>query len=160
MSDLRELFGVLGFTDAKSLLQSGNLVFRGDRRTGATLERLLESETEKRLNVSVDYFVRTAKEWESIITRNPFPEEAKRDPSHLVVLFLKHAPESRNVRALQAAIHGPETVRCDGRQLYIVYSAGIGRSKLTNALLEQKLGSRGTGRNWNTVLKLAALTHE
>jgi uncharacterized protein (DUF1697 family) len=44
-----------------------------------------------------------------------------------------------------------------GRQAYIVYPNGIGRSRLTNSVIEKKLGSSGTARNWNTVLKLAAL---
>jgi uncharacterized protein (DUF1697 family) len=39
-----------------------------------------------------------------------------------------------------------------------VYPAGIGTSKLTNKLIEDKLGTRATGRNWNTVLKLRDLT--
>jgi uncharacterized protein (DUF1697 family) len=160
MSDLRDLFEALRFRDVKSLLQSGNLIFQSDRRTGAALEGLLEVETKKRLDVSVDYFVRTAEEWESIVARNPFPEEAKLDPSHLVVLFLKEAPEAKNVKALQAAIRGPEIVRALGKQLYIVYPAGIGDSKLTNAVIERTLGLRGTGRNWNTVLKVAALTQQ
>ena len=40
---------------------------------------------------------------------------------------------------------------------YIVYPNGIGRSRLTNTLIERTLGTRGTGRNWNTVLKLGGL---
>jgi uncharacterized protein (DUF1697 family) len=67
------------------------------------------------------------------------------------------APKATDVEALQAAVQGPEIVRSHGRQLYLVYPEGIGRSKLTNTLIERKLGTRGTGRNWNTVLKLAAL---
>ncbi len=157
MSDLRDLFGALGFTGVTSVLQSGNLVFQSDRRSGAALERLLETETAERLAVTVDYFVRTANEWEKIVARNPFPDEAKSDPSHLVVMFLKAAPPAKNVDALRAAIRGPEIISSDGKQLYVVYPTGIGRSKLTTALIEQKLGSRGTGRNWSTVLKLAAL---
>jgi uncharacterized protein (DUF1697 family) len=160
MSDLRDLLGALGFTNAKSLLQSGNLVFQSTRRTGAALERLLEVETKKRLAASVDYFIRTGAEWETIVGRNPFPNEAERDPSHLVVQLLKSAPETNKVKALQAAIRGPEIVRAEGRHLYIVYPAGIGESKLTNALIEKTVGLRGTARNWNTVLKLAALTQE
>jgi uncharacterized protein (DUF1697 family) len=50
-----------------------------------------------------------------------------------------------------------EIVRAKGRQAYIYYVDGVGRSKLTNSLIEQKLGTRATGRNWNTVLKLGAL---
>jgi len=43
-----------------------------------------------------------------------------------------------------------------GRQAYIIYTDGIGRSRLTPAIIDAKLGQRGTARNWNTVLKLAA----
>ncbi len=157
MSMLRELFGELGFTGVKSLLQSGNLVFRSDQLAGAALERLLERETAKRLKVSADYVARSADEWNKIIARNPFPKEAKRDPSHLLVMFLKSATPTKNEDVLRAAIKGPEIIRCDGKQLYAVYPAGIGRSKLTGSLIEQKLGTRGTARNWNTVLKLASL---
>lgn len=160
MSDLRDLLESLGFAGARSLLQSGNLVFPSDRLTGAALERRLEVETAKRFNLSVDFLCRTGKEWETIVAHNPFPEAAEHDPSHLVVVFLKSAPPATDVKALQAAIVGPEVVRCDGKQLYAVYPAGIGESKLTNALIEKKLGTRGTARNWNTILKLAALVRD
>jgi uncharacterized protein (DUF1697 family) len=157
MSDLRELLGELGFSDVTSLLQSGNLVFKSDRQTGPALERLLEAETASRLKVSADYIVRSAAEWAKIVARNPFAKEAKADPGHLLVMCLKTAPSAKNVEALQDSIQGPEIIRCDGKQLYIVYPAGIGRSKLTGTLIERKLGSRGTARNWNTALKLLAL---
>jgi uncharacterized protein (DUF1697 family) len=158
MADLRDLLTQLGFGDARSLLQSGNLVFRGDTRSGAALERKLETEAAKRLGLETDFFVRSAAEWQKIVARNPFPEEAERDPGHLLVTVLKGAPTAREVKALQDAIPGREIVRADGRVAYVVYPDGIGRSRLTTALLERKLGTRSTGRNWNTVLKLAALT--
>ncbi|MDP9235958.1 MAG: DUF1697 domain-containing protein [Chloroflexota bacterium] len=159
MSDLRGLLAELGFDDVRSLLQSGNLVFRGKARTASVLERLLEDEVEKHLDLGTTFLVRTAKEWEAIIARNPFREEAESDPGHLVVICLKDAPHLNAIKALQAAIKGPEIIRADGRHLYVVYPAGIGRSLLTNKLIEDKLGTRGTGRNWNTVLKLAVLAH-
>jgi uncharacterized protein (DUF1697 family) len=158
MSDLCDLVAKLGFTDAKSLLASGNLMFRDDSRTPADLERLLEAETAKRLDLRADVFVRTAREWKAVVSRNPFRKEAERDPAHLLVMFLRRAPNAKEVKTLQDAIKGPEIVRADGRHAYIVYPAGIGRSRLTSTLIEAKLGTRGTARNWNTVLKLAALT--
>jgi uncharacterized protein (DUF1697 family) len=160
MSDLRDLLTQLGFESARSLLQSGNLVFRSDARTGGELERLLEIEAKTRLGIHADFLIRSAKEWREIVVRNPFRKEAERDPSHLVVMFLKAAANAKDVRAVQAAITGPEIVRADGKHLYIVYPDGIGRSRLTNALLEKKLGIRGTARNWNTVLKIAAMAEE
>jgi len=158
MSDLRSLFIRLGFREAQSLLQSGNIVFESAGKTVAELKSHFEAETEKRLKVRADYLVRTAAEWKEIVARNPFPGEARDDPSHLLVTFLKQAPTRKSVEALQAAIRGRERVRVQDRQAYITYPNGIGRSRLTITLIESKLGGRGTGRNWNTVQKLLALT--
>ena len=101
--------------------------------------------------------VRSAAEWDDAVAQNPLRGEAKRDPAHLVAMVLKEAPSGTAVKALQAAIVGREVVRAGGKQLYITYPDGQGRSKLTNAVIEKHLGTRGTARNWNTVLRLAAL---
>jgi uncharacterized protein (DUF1697 family) len=157
MADLRAMLADLKFEDPRSLLNSGNLLFRSDKLTGADLEGLLEAETETRFGLKTDFFVRTPEEWKAAIAGNLFPDEALSDPGHLVTMFLKKAPEAKDVEALQAAILGRETVRAAGRQAYLYYPDGIGDSKLTINVIEKKLGSRGTGRNWNTVLKLGAL---
>ena len=143
MSDLRDMLAGLGLDSARSMLQSGNLVFRSDRRKGAELERLLEMEAEKRLGLHADFVIRSAKEWREVVARNPFRKEAQRDPGHLVVMFLKAAPNANDVKEVQAAILGPEIIRADGRHLYIAYPAGIGKSRLTNALIEKSSASAG-----------------
>jgi uncharacterized protein (DUF1697 family) len=154
MTDLRNFLTQLGFEEVRSLLQSGNLVFDSKTRTGAELERFLEAEALKRFAMEIDFFVRTPEEWKTIIRQNPFRKEAELDPAHLVVLLFKTAPPDEDVAALQSEITGAEIVRAKGRQIYALYPDGIGRSRLTNAVIERKLG-RCTGRNWNTVLKLA-----
>jgi len=156
MSALRDLAAGLGLQDARTLLQSGNLVFRSTVSAAAKIERLLEDGAASRLGVSTDFFVRSAAEWAQVIAANPFPAEAKRDPGRLVVVVLKSAPERAAVAALRKAIAGREQVRAKGREAFITYPDGQGRSKLTTALIERHLGTRGTARNWNTVLKLAA----
>lgn len=157
MAEVTALFAAVGLAGARSLLQSGNVVFDAGAHTAAALERLLETETEKRLHVRTDYFVRSAEEWKAIVAGNPFARAAKDDPSHLLVLFLKNAPSGREVKALEARIEGPERIGAAGRQLYVVYPDGIGRSKLTATAIEDAFGTRGTGRNWTTVRKLGAL---
>jgi uncharacterized protein (DUF1697 family) len=155
-----ELVGVLtelGFEGGRSLLQTGNLVFRAEERSCPELEQLLEEETARRLALRTDYMVRDAAEWQALVEANPFPSEAKDDPGHLVVMFLKDVPSASAVESLQATSPGRERIQAEGKQLYIVYPDGIGRSKLTNTFIERRLGTRGTGRNWNTVLKIAAL---
>jgi uncharacterized protein (DUF1697 family) len=160
MATLRAWLTELGFEAPRTLLQTGNLVFRGGARRGAELERHLEAEADARLGLRVKFFVRTAVEWRTIVARNPFPAEAEQDPAHLILLCLKQAPDRAAVHAAEAAITGRERLRTDGRQAYIVYPDGIGKSRLTSALLERKLGSSGTARNWNTVLKLDALAND
>jgi uncharacterized protein (DUF1697 family) len=156
MSALRDLAAELALHEARTLLQSGNLVFRSTLAPAGKVERLLENGAAARLGVSTEFFVRTAAEWAQLIAANPFPAEAKRDPGRLVVMALKSAPDRAAVAALQKAIAGREQVRAKGREAFITYPDGQGRSKLTIARIERHLGTRGTARNWNTVLKLAA----
>jgi uncharacterized protein (DUF1697 family) len=156
MAVLRDYASALGLEDPRTLLQSGNLVFRSTGKKPAELERLLEREAQKRLGVTTEFLVRSERELAAIIANNPFPAAAGRDPARLLVMFLKDQPPGDVVDALRKAIVGRETIAADARQLYIVYPAGIGRSKLTTSLIEKRLATRGTGRNWNTLVKLAA----
>ena len=160
MAELRDLLTELGFVGVRSLLQSGNLVFHSNAQKGIELEWLLEKEAARRLDLHTDFFVRNADEWKAIVVNNPFRDEAERDAAHLVVMFLKHAPSVKEVEALRAAITGPEIVIPGGGQVYILYPAGIGGSRLTNTLVEKKFRTRGTARNWNTILKLASLAED
>ena len=160
MTELRDLMSKLGMEDVRTLLQSGNVIFRSDIRSPAKVEKVLEDGVEKRFGLKTEFFVRTVEEMNELVSANPFPREAKQDPGHLVVGFLKGAPDSAAVTALQKAIVGREVVRAVGRHSYTVFPDGIGRSKLTSAMVEKKLGTRGTGRNWNTVLKLQAIANQ
>lgn len=146
----------LGLTDVTSLLQTGNVVFGCDRPANAALEAALEAAVSERLGVQTAFFVRSAREWAGIVANNPYPQAAADDPSHLVVMALKKAPAAAAVAALRSGIAGRETVTAAGKQLYVVYPDGIGTSKLTNAVIERKIGVAGTARNWNTTLKIAA----
>ena len=72
MAELRDLVTELGFVGVRSLLQTGNLVFRSNALTGSGLEHLLEEEAAKRLDLHTDFFVRTAEEWKTIVENNHF----------------------------------------------------------------------------------------
>ena len=143
MADLKEMCVDLGLDNPRTLLQSGNLVLESSQ-TPAKLEALLERETKKQLGVTTEYMVRTASQWKAIVKANPFPKEAKSDPAHLTLVVCKKAVGKPKVTGANR-----EQFRVKGREIYVVYPDGIGRSKL-------KIDVRGTARNWNTVLKLAA----
>jgi len=145
MSELRELCTGLGYEDVRTLLNSGNVMFRAKKATPKELEEALGG---------VRVILRTEAELRKVIANNPF--ETIREPGHLLVVFLdkKASPDT-----LRARYKGPEIIRGgDARELYIDYVNGVGRSKLTHYLIERTLGVTATARNWNTVTRLAALS--
>jgi uncharacterized protein (DUF1697 family) len=157
MADLRQLCTDIGLANPQTLLNSGNLLFESGKGSPLQLEHLLEAEAKKRLGLATEFFVRTPREWAAVIAGNPFTKEARSDPGHLLVVFLKDRVGPKEVASLQKSVIGPEVVRGTGKQVYITYPDGAGQSRLTSALIDAKLGTRGTGRNWNTVLKVGTL---
>jgi uncharacterized protein (DUF1697 family) len=157
MEQLRSCYEALGLAGVKTHLQSGNVVFQGGKGEAARLAARLEGAIEKSFAFRPSVVVRTSAELRKVITRNPFPDRAESDPSHLLVMFLAENPGKPAEARLAETNAGPEEFRLSGRELYIYYPNGIGRSKLTNALIEKRLGTVGTARNWNTVTKLLEL---
>jgi uncharacterized protein (DUF1697 family) len=156
MAELRAMTTKLGFTDAETLLQSGNLVFTARSQAMARLEQLLEAATLSTIGVDCSYLLRTADDWASIIAANPFRKAAKSDPSRLAVTFCRDQPDATAVKALRQEIRGGEELDVVGRQLYVWYPDGMGTSRLAMALGRNRLGTICTARNWNTVLKIDA----
>ena len=156
MAQLKELAEGLGFSEPRTLLQSGNLVFQAKARASAAFEKLLEDALAKKLSLKTPVLVRSGSEWQAAIAANPFPKDAEKDPGHLVIMPLKVTVEKAALAELTKAIVGRERVKLVGQVLYLVYPDGIGESKLTSALIEKKIGVAGTGRNWNTAQKIAA----
>jgi uncharacterized protein (DUF1697 family) len=154
MSDLRNMCEELALTEVKTMLQSGNVVFDAACENASQLETILEKEATKRFGIEIDFMVRSAADLGCAIRANPFVAEAKTDPGHMVLLFLKQSAGQGSEEALRDAIKGREVVKVRGMEAYAHYLDGIGTSKLTNTVLEKKLGTRVTGRNWNTVTKL------
>ena len=157
MADVRAAFAALGFANATTILQSGNVLFDAPRAGDAgALERRLTSGAAQHLGLEIGVFVRSAAGLARVVAANPFATEARENPSRVVVMFLDRAADAAKVASLQAGITGPERVAAAGRELYVTYPAGIGTSRLTGAVIERKLGVRGTARNWATVLRLLA----
>lgn len=153
MTALKALFDDLGLGPATTLQAAGSVVFHGEGEAG-DLETRLEAEAAARLGLASAVFVRGAEEWSQIIAANPFDEVARDAPSRLMVTPLKAAADPAGPAALEAAGRDGERVAAVGRCAYLYYPGGAGTSKLTPRLIEQKLGSPGTARNWNTTLKL------
>lgn len=157
MADLRAMLEGLGYSEVRTLLQSGNAVFEAPESGCDPFENQIETVIRARFGFEVEVMVRTPSDWTNVLSANPFPSAAEEEPGRLLVVFLKSKPEPGAFESLAAAHPGPEKMVLAGRELYVHYVDGIGVSKLNPNQIERKLGVRGTGRNWNTVLKIAAL---
>jgi uncharacterized protein (DUF1697 family) len=157
MADLRATLESLGYDDVSTILQSGNAVFTTPRSDPDTLGRAIERVIETRLGMDVKVLVRTGPELARIVSANPLPEAAA-EPAKLHVAFLSAAPDAGWFESIDTSRYERDAFRLGERELYVWYRDGAGRSKLTNDMLERRLGVTATSRNWNTVTKLAELT--
>lgn len=161
MAELRALGEELGWSDVRTYIQSGNLVFAADR-SGKDVERRLEDELEagltKRFAWSVPVIVRSASRWNGYVRGNPFPAVAAAKPNQVMLGLSKSPPLSDATIALRERARDGEQIALVGDALWIHFPAGIARSKLAQALLDRVVGSPVTMRNWNTVQELGEMS--
>jgi len=157
MADLKAMIEGLGFTNVKTLLQSGNVVFEGGDRTDSDLEVLLEAEAEKRLGLVSKFVVRGPRAWRAMIDANPLPDEAAREPSRFIVNVAREAVTPEMMAMIRATATPGEKVEAGDRCVYAFFGDGIADSKAALVFGKKGLGLTSTGRNWNTVRKIAEL---
>jgi len=155
MTDLKRVTAAAGFDAPQTLLASGNVLF-GTTQSPAETARTLESAILAELGVSTDVMVRDHAELAAVIAANPFPDAARTQPNRLLAMFLSGDPQGA-LESLRDVCSAGEELRLGPGCLYIRFPAGVGASKLSNAVIERRLKVRGTGRNWNTVGKLRDL---
>lgn len=153
MADLRALAADIGFTEVKTLLQSGNMVFSA-AGTPAELEHKLEDAIHAHVDREVLVMIRTPAEWMAMIDANPSADFAAERPNHFQVFFMKAPLAQAAFDAFKADHEGPEDLRLAGREIYASFPDGIADSKLMAKPLDKRIGVPTTARNWNTVLKL------
>ena len=158
MAELKALHEALDFKNVSTYIQSGNVAFTSDHTDPSQIPGLIEDAFAQNFGYRVNVLVRTSTELQAIIDNNPFAHYALKEPKWLVVLFLPICPEPTALEDFQKLYPGPEELYLAGQELYIFYPDSIGHSKLPQALLEKKLKTTGTARNWNTVLQLQKLT--
>lgn len=157
MPELKALFEKAGHEDVVTYIQSGNVVFRSRTADAATLAADLERRIETAFGPAVAVVLRSPDELAEIAVGNPFLT-AGSDTSKLYVVFLRSQPAPGALERLDAGRSPGDEFRLTGRDLYLRLPTGAGRTKLTLDYFERILGVKGTARNWNTLLRLCALT--
>ena len=154
MDALRAVYESIGLKDARTLLQSGNVVFRSTLKDRERLAKRITQELERQLELHAEVIVRTLAELADIVERGPVLSPSA-DPSKLIVMFLSGVPDAAAQAALGKWHKGPEMLEMRGPEIYLYYPEGVGRSKLSGAVIENKLNTSGTARNWNTLQEAA-----
>jgi uncharacterized protein (DUF1697 family) len=157
MDALKGLHTSLGLRDVQTYIQSGNVVFTSDSEDVAQIQKSIEDGFAQSFDFSVKVMVRTASQLNAIIENNPFHNQPLKETNRILTMFLESYPVSTALEDIQNSYNGPEEIHIIGQEAFIYYSEGMGRSKLTTSLLEKKMKTAGTARNWNTVLKLKSM---
>lgn len=157
MGDLRAACADLGWTAVQTYIQSGNVVFRA-QATAPQVEAELEREIQRRFDLAVPVIARTSAEWRRYAEGNPFSEASETEPNLVMLAISKAKPRADAAAALQERATSGEQVVREGDALWIHFSRGVARSKISPGLLDKVVGSPVTTRNWRTVLKLDELT--
>ncbi|HTM49390.1 MAG TPA: DUF1697 domain-containing protein [Bryobacteraceae bacterium] len=159
MDDLRALYESLELRNPLTYIQSGNVVFRSEERSPGRLAARIEDAIERRFAFRPSVILRTASELRDAVARNPFAGRGV-NPAKLLVMFLAGEPD-REARAKALQIRtAPEEMSIGGREIYIHYPNGMGRSKLVWTAVEKLLETAATGRNWNSVTRLLEMAEE
>lgn len=156
MAELREAALGIGCRRADSYINSGNLVLVCDL-TPRAAEAALEEAIEERFGIDVSVIVRTAAQWHEYAAGSAFPDAEEDRPSFLHLALSKKKASPGAVASLLEKAKGGERIALVGDALWIDFRSGVGKSKVTPAVLDRLVGSPVTARNWRTVQKLAEM---
>jgi len=152
MEELRALCTKLKFDGAQTFIQSGNVVFHCSETSELALAKKIGDALEKKFGFRPEVMLRTADEMRSVVAGNPFKKRKDVPPDRLLVHFLSSEPAAE-VRSKLNDAEKIEELHFKGRELYVYFPNGIGRSDL-RSVLDRTLKKTATARNLNSVLKI------
>ena len=153
MADLRACVEAAGYEDVATHIQTGNVLFRTAARSAEKVAVAFEKAVEGDLGFATAVMIRTASQLTAALDANPFPDA---DPKALHIAFLREAPAAAKVEALTAP-DGPDELEVIGREVHLHYPDGMGRSKMSGAWIEKRLGVPATARNRTVVTAIRDL---
>jgi uncharacterized protein (DUF1697 family) len=154
MAELRACLESADFANVQTYIQSGNLRFESEWTDPKKVGRILQSIILKEFGHNVPAIVLTGHDIETVVASNPFLKKEGVDNKALYVTFLADEPTHDRITELRKVQSGNDTFEAFGSYIYLNCATGYGRTKLTNTLIEKKLGLTATSRNWKTVIKL------
>lgn len=154
MAELRSLIEGLGFSDVRTLLNTGNALFRATRPNRPKIASAIESAIESKFGFSAAVIVLTARDLNAVVAENPL-SEADENPSRFLVAFPGKSADLKHAKPLLAEDWAPEALVVGSKAAYLWCARGILESELIPAFW-RATADTATTRNWATVLKLQA----
>lgn len=158
MADLRKLLEKLGYTEVKTLLNSGNAIFTGGAGAASGHAERIRAAVAKRLGVDAIVVVKAAAEVAGIMAGNRLGKLAT-DPARLLVAVTDQPTTLASLEALAAKAWGAEKVHVGRHAAYVWCADGILESQALTAVMKALQGA-GTTRNWATFGKIHDLLRE
>ena len=152
MPALAKAFEAAGFTDVKTVLASGNVLFTARAAAEAALEKKAEAAMASRLGRSFPTIVRSVDDLRALVAADPYPSLRVPAGAKRVVTFLRAEPKAP--LALPIELHGARILKMDGRVVFTAYER-TPKGPVFMTLIEKTFGKEVTTRTWETVLKLA-----
>jgi uncharacterized protein (DUF1697 family) len=160
MDALKALCLSLKLKDPQTYVQSGNVIFRTGEKDLAKLTKRIQDAVEKTFGFRPGVVLRTVADLQAVVARNPFAGRSGIEPGKLLVTFLAADPDKQAREKALAIKTGPDELHLIGREVFIYFPDGQGRSKLPWPTIERALGTFGTGRNWNSVTKILEIAQK
>jgi len=154
METLQVTFESLGFTDVKSYINSGNLVFETAQTDDGKLAKRIHDGIKKDFGFDISVMVRSEAEIDEIIANNPYIGQFEND-KYMHVFFLVSELSDEKTQVLLAKNSDTEMIAVCGRTIYYLLRISIIDSVLGKGFVDKKLKVAATARNWRTVKKLA-----
>ncbi len=156
MADLKAIVEDCGYHEARTLLNSGNVVFRAPRITTATAASRIRAGLVKRLGVDTPVMVRTRDELARVLELNPLRKECAAHPTRFLVSIFDGPITADHATRIAGTPFTVEQAAVGEHAAYFSLPDGISASKPFE-LLGRQLGTGVTSRNWNTMTKLLAI---
>lgn len=158
MESLRKSFESFGFTDVKTLLNSGNVMFAADEMDVSGLRKKIEEQLGKKFGWEIGTNVRLQKDTQKMVEENPFRGIEVTPQTRLYVTFLSDKPTSTLKIPYESSDKNFKILQVSDNAIFSVLQLSE-KYNTTDAMkvLEKEFGKDITTRNWNTVVKIAAL---
>ncbi|HUI69597.1 MAG TPA: DUF1697 domain-containing protein [Spirochaetia bacterium] len=157
MADLRALVEELGYSDVRTLLNSGNVVFSSSPAKSKDAASRIEKALEQKVGVSARVVVMSADELAAAVEENPLATIAD-NASRLLLGVMADPTDKKKLSDITRQDWGQERIALGAsRAVYMWMPKGVIESKL-NAAVSKALGEGVTTRNWATILKLRDMT--